>query len=92
MIVRISTEGQYELRGRLIAELDEADNDILRAVEAGDEKAFRAALERVLAIVRRGRRLADHELVESDLILPAPDTTLAEAARLFAGYPESLQS
>ncbi|MBO2520087.1 MULTISPECIES: PspA-associated protein PspAA [Limnochorda] len=90
MIVRILTEGQYEITGDLLEELDREDNRLLEAIANSDEEAFRRELETVLAIVRRGRRLADDELVESDLILPAPDTELTEALHLFADYPADL--
>jgi len=91
VIVRIATEGQYELGGEALARLDEADNALLEAVEAGDEEAFRRELGRVLELVRQlGRRLGDGELRESDLILPPPDMTLAEARQLLSGYPRDL--
>ena len=40
----------------------------------------------MLELVRRdGKELGDDELEESDVILPPPDTTLAEAAHEFTG-------
>jgi len=91
MIVRIATEGQYELRGQALDELDSADDALLDAIETGDEAAFARELANVLEIVRtRGRRLGDHELKESDLVLPPPDTTLEEARGLFQDYPRDL--
>lgn len=91
MIIRIATEGQYELKGQALDELDSADNALLDAVENGDEAAFARELARVLEIVRtRGRRLDDRELQESDLVLPPPDTTLEEARALFRDYPRDL--
>lgn len=91
MIIRIATEGQYELTGPALAELDSADNALLDAVENGDPHAFARELTRVLSIIRtRGRRLDDRELKESDLVLPPPDTTVEEARALFAEYPRNL--
>lgn len=90
MIVRIMTEGQYEITGELLEELDREDNKLLDAIANSDEEGFKRELEAVLAIVRRGRLLADDELQESDLILPAPDMDLSEAFHLFADYPEDL--
>ncbi|HEY8498414.1 MAG TPA: hypothetical protein VIK90_04110 [Limnochordales bacterium] len=91
MIVRIATEGQYELVGQALQELDEADDALLDAIESGDEAAFARELARVVGIVRsRGRRLDDRELKESDLVLPPPDTTLEEARALFRDYPREL--
>ena len=91
MIIRIATEGQYELSGAGLAELDAADNALLDAVQRGDADAFRRELHRVLDIVRtRGRRLDDRELKESDLVLPPPDMTLEEARALLSTYPRDL--
>ncbi|MBI4298778.1 MAG: hypothetical protein HY666_03365 [Chloroflexi bacterium] len=86
MIVRIITEGQYNLKGSYLDRLNELDNQIVSVVAAGDGEAFRRLFKQMLAIVRkRGRSLPPDELVESDLILPAPDITLDEARELFSG-------
>jgi len=91
LIIRILSEGQYELKGSALAELDDIDNEMLEAVAKNDPQAFAAALERVLNLVRsKGVRLADSFLGESDLILPAPDMSLEEARQLFAEYPADL--
>lgn len=86
MIVRIMGERQYRLVGGLIKELNELDNRIVDAVAAGDEAKFRRLYAELLAFVRqRGDALPPEELVQSDVILPPPDTTLEEARQLFAG-------
>jgi hypothetical protein len=86
MIVRILGEGQYELEGESLQRLKEADRRLFEAVASGDAQAYRSAFDAVLALVRReGTPLPHQRLVESDLILPAPDTTLVEARRLFTG-------
>ncbi|MDH7577105.1 MAG: hypothetical protein QHH75_04590 [Bacillota bacterium] len=91
MIVRILTEGQYRLQGDALAELDQLDDFLLDAIEADDEGEFTAHLREVIALVQnKGERVSDTELVESDLIIPAPDTTLEEARELFATYPRNL--
>jgi hypothetical protein len=87
VIVRILHDGQFELDGPALTELKRLDEDLFREVAEGDEPGYRSTFAAVLALVRgRGRRLADDRLVESDLILPAPDTTLAEARRLFTDH------
>lgn len=84
MIVRISTEGQYQLDDA--DGLNELDNEAVSAVDAGDEARFRDVYGRLLAYVRaNGRPLPDQELTTSDLILPPPDVTLAEARAEFTG-------
>ena len=86
MIVRISSEGQYNLPGSFIDRLNEVDNALVEAVAAEDQAAFETLLKRMLDLVREnGEPVPVDELVESDLILPEPDLTLLEAEELFVG-------
>jgi len=86
MIVRISTEGQYRLPDGDADRLNDLDNEVVAAVESGDEERFQEVFEQMLELVRSdGTPLGDDELEESDVILPPPDTTLAEAAHEFTG-------
>ena len=86
MIVRISSEGQYDLPGSFIDQLNEIDNALVEAVAAEDQSEFETLLKRMLDLVRdNGTPVPVDELVESDLILPEPDLTLLEAEELFVG-------
>jgi hypothetical protein len=86
VIVRIATEGQYLIDDADVAELGELDNAAVSACQAGDEARFQATYARLLDLVRsKGRPVADDELSGSDLILPPPDISLAEASREFTG-------
>ena len=86
MIVRIMTEGQFSLRGAHLDRLNRLDNRVVAAVEAGNEARFRKAYTQLLEFVhQRGEPVAATELVESDIVLPEPDLTLAEARHLFVG-------
>ena len=86
MIVRISSEGQYNLPGSFIDQLNEIDNALVEAVEADDLAQYEALLRQMLDLVREhGSVVPVDELVESDLILPEPDLTLGEAKELFVG-------
>ena len=86
MIVRILTEGQYNLPGAFIDDLNATDNELVEVVESGDRETFDRTLKRMLDLVREnGTPLAVDELVESDLVLPEPDITLEEAGELFVG-------
>jgi len=86
MIVRILTEGQFNLPGAHIDELNEIDNQLVDVVAAGDVPAFEKLLTKMLDLVRNsGTEVPVDELVESDLILPEPDITLSEAAEMFVG-------
>lgn len=86
MIVRISTEGQYDLDQSAVTELNELDNAAVVACDAGDEATFHEVYGRLLDYVRsHGRELPDEELTGSDLILPPPDVSLEEARSEFTG-------
>jgi hypothetical protein len=86
VIVRIATEGQYDVDDAKVDELNELDNACVAAVESGDEATFQRSYDRLLAFVRdAGAELSDDELTESALILPPPDLTFAEAGEQFTG-------
>jgi hypothetical protein len=86
MIVRISGEGQYELPDECAARLNELDNEAVAAVEAGDEANFQKLWDEMLQLVKSdGKVLADDDLKGSDVILPPPDLSFAEAQGEFTG-------
>ena len=86
MIIRILTEGQYNLPGAFIDELNELDNKLVEVIEQDDDENFRPALDAMLNLVRENAAPVPlDELVESDLVLPEPDITLVEAEELFVG-------
>ncbi len=86
MIVRILTEGQYNLPGVHVDELNEIDNRLVEVVELEDRPQFDVLLKQLLDLVReKGTPVPVDELVESDLVLPEPDITLEEAEELFTG-------
>ena len=86
MIVRIATEGQYELPDEDVDRLNELDNEVVAAVESGNEEGFAEAFASLLELVRSdGKPVADDVLEESDIILPPPDLTFAEAGEQFSG-------
>ena len=84
MIVRIATEGQFRVGSAALDRLNEIDNTLMAAVAADDGAGFSRLLGELLAVVRgKGQPVATAEIVESDIILPPPDTSLAEARHLF---------
>ena len=86
MIVRIATENQYRFPDDLADRLNDLDNAVVAAVDAGDEDRFHESFEELLALVRgEGTVLGDDELEESDVILPPPDTSITEASADFTG-------
>ena len=79
MIVRISGEGQFEVPDEHLGELNSLDDDLAKAVDAGDEAQFKTALEALLASVRTvGEELPADYIGPSELVLPSPDSTIEE--------------
>ena len=85
MIVRIATEGQYQLPDDELDRLNQLDDDVVAAVESADHAEFERRFAALLDHARRGQALDDDHLAPSDLILPPPDLTLDEAAHEFIG-------
>jgi PspAA-like protein len=86
VIVRISTEAQYELGDDDVAELNALDNAAVASCESQDEAGFHAAFERLLEFVRsHGEPVTDDDLRGSDLILPPADVSMEEARAEFSG-------
>lgn len=86
MIVRILSEGQYQLPGAVVDDLNVIDNQMVDAVAVQDEPRFRSLLGDMVGMVReRGNPVPVTDLAQSDLILPEADLTMAEAASIFTG-------
>ncbi len=84
MIVRISTEGQYRLDSSYLDQINDIDNDIVEAIAKGDRSKFGVLFKNLIDLVREhGNAVASEELVESQVVLPPPDTTFDEASELF---------
>jgi hypothetical protein len=85
MIVRILGEGQVEVPTDRLDELNEHDERLVAAVDAGDEGAYAEALDALLTGIRsEGRPVPDDYLGPSDLVLPGPGTSLAEVRELLS--------
>ncbi|MFE2727753.1 hypothetical protein [Kitasatospora sp. NPDC059327] len=97
MIMRVMGEGQFEVGDAHLNRLNELDEELLAALESGDEERFRRALGELLGAVKEfGTALPDASLEPSDLILPDADATIdqvrqllrAEGDGLIPGLPE----
>ena len=55
MIVRVSTEGQYELKDGALERMHELDDACQAAVEAGDGERFHGCYEQLLELIRERR-------------------------------------
>jgi hypothetical protein len=86
MIVRILGEGQYALSDDAVSALNDLDEKVESAVEAGDDEAFHRALAELLDGVRTAGVAVDPDSLDSsDLILPMPDASLAEVRDMLSG-------
>jgi hypothetical protein len=85
MIVRILGEGQLVLEKSSLDELNELDNALMAAVEAGDQGAFDEAMAALLGKVRElGTPLPVEEIKPSDFILPSAHSSLDEVRDLLS--------
>jgi len=88
MIIRIMSENQYRIDEKYAAvaeEINRLDARLAAAVETNDTEGFQDTLAQLVEKVHRyGRILPDSELVESDVIVPPTDITLAETRSLLA--------
>ena len=86
MIVRIANEAQYRVDDAHHHRLDDLDNEVVAAVERGDEDGFRATFDELLRFVRtEGEELPEDDLHPSDFFLPPADLTFGEARDEFPG-------
>lgn len=91
MIVRILSEGQWEMGEDAFRNLNPLDDEVEAAVSAGDQRQLAEALHSLLEQVRStGTAVADDALVDSDLILPDSDATLEDVQELLSGSTEGL--
>ncbi|HEV7640793.1 MAG TPA: hypothetical protein VGO39_08010 [Gaiellaceae bacterium] len=83
MIVRLLGEGQFRVDDALLGRLNELDDEVEKAVAAGDEGALWTALQALAGAVREnGVKLADEDLSPSDAVVPPEDLSLEEAREL----------
>ena len=91
MIVRILNEGQWRLTDDAVKGLNSFDDAVEQAVTAADQDQLTTALHTLLDRIRTtGTRVPDEELEDSDLILPAADSTLDEVRQLLSESEEGL--
>ena len=91
MIVRILNEGQWRVDEGALTDLNQLDDAVEDAVSTDDEGELAAALHALLAEVRStGTPVPDDELSDSDLILPAADSSLDEIRALLSTSGEGL--
>ena len=91
MIVRILSEGQWEVPDSELERLNGLDDAVEQAVAGDDESQLQAALQELLDEVRVvGTRVADADLRDSDLILPDVGSSLDDVKALLNESDEGL--
>lgn len=89
MIVRILSEGQFEIDESHLGHIEELDEAMFDAIEASDEEAFDKALEAVLdAVHTEGKPVDPSEILPSDLVVPHAGATLDEIKALLSSEDE----
>jgi hypothetical protein len=86
MIVRILHEGQFDIDGRDLDTINDLDNQLVSAVAAGNEQQFGVIFAKLMKTVREhGKAVPIDQFVESDIILPAADSSMEDVQHLFVG-------
>ena len=92
VIVRISGHGQFRVNKNTISSIDTIDNAIVDIIEIGSddnstrEKQLREKLKEIVNLVTSEGKALDHkEIVQSDFIIPSPDSSIEEAKKIFKG-------
>lgn len=86
MIIRIVSEGQYEVPSSLFDELNAIDNTIVELVSKGNEEEYVEELSKLIDMIKtNGKQLDDSDIVESNIIVPPGDLTFEEAKEIFTG-------
>ena len=86
MIIRIVSEGQYEIPSSLFDELNAIDNTIVELVSKGNEEEYGKELSKLIDMIKtNGKQLDDSDIVESNIIVPPGDLTFEEAKEIFTG-------
>lgn len=91
MIVRILGEGQWEVPEEAVDDLNTLDDQVEQAVSQQDQAKLTLALSELLDEVRSlGTLVPDDQILDSDLILPDVDSSLADVESLLAESSEGL--
>lgn len=84
MIVRILTDNQYRLDESHMHTITRLDHALEDAAAKNDELQFSDLLEQLTTYIReRGQVVPNEELVASELVVPPPDMSMAEARKYF---------
>ncbi len=86
MIVRILHEGQFDVDGLHLDQLNSIDNQIVEAIADQELKQFERLMQAMHDLVyEHGKRVPAETIVESDIILPPSDASMDEVRDMFTG-------
>ena len=84
-VIRLMGEGQFRASPDLLTRLNALDEKAQAAADAGDEPELDRILDEMWQAVQSGgARVADDEIVASDVLIPPSDLTIDETKRLFS--------
>ena len=85
MIVRILGEGRYDVPDAEIPVIEQLDDQLVDAMERGDDAAFSSTLADVIGQVRHtGTLIPADDVRTSERVVPHEGSTLAEVRDLLA--------
>jgi hypothetical protein len=85
MIVRILHEGKWSLEEGSLTELNKLDDELMAAVESGDDDRYAAAMAALLSRVKElGTELPVEDIRPSDFMLPNATFSLDEVRDLLS--------
>ena len=87
-VVRLMGHGQFTVDAKTLKKLNDIDNALVELVsqERSDDSEFKKRLTELNdMVVKSGKPLDPHEIIQSDIILPSADLSIDEAKRLFKG-------
>jgi hypothetical protein len=91
MIVRVLGQGQWQVDDLLADYLNEIDDQVVDAVDKGDQEALTAALTALVDhVVSHGEELPDDGLEASDVVIPDSAASVDEVRELLETSPGGL--
>jgi len=97
IIVRVSGQGQFKVNREIMDRINDIDNSIVSLLENADtdvdansikvkQKELNEKINEIINLIRtNGMPLDDKEITQSQIMIPNPDISVAEAKKIFRG-------
>jgi len=83
IVIRIAGESRYRVPATIRPALEGLDTAMEMAISQSDENAFTKLASQLAKLIRgSGTELSDADLSASDLVVPAPDMSIADALKI----------